>query len=201
MTKELQETLEQADAQFNKIRDWMQSKEISGDIEVRVIASYILIATNHFDSIIELIKKNKRISAATLGRPHYEAFLRATWLSTNEHTKEVKKAIRQLSKNKGTFPTLWKMAKDIENVLDINFHDSNLMEAFHNYTHGGSHMLARCMSEDTIAPHFTDEEMIGLLKGVAMNTFLTVLAYASKVGDEDLAIECNKEVKSISDIK
>lgn len=198
MEKELQEALEKADIQLKKIIDWMQSKEISGELEIRIIASYILIATNHFDSIIELVKNNKRISASTLGRPHYEAFLRATWLSTNEHTKEVKKAIDQLSKNKDAFPNLWQMANDINNVLNIDFHDRNLIKAFHNYTHGGSHMVARCMSDSTIAPHFADEEMIGLLKGVAMNTFLTVLAYASKVGDEKLANECNKEVKLIS---
>lgn len=201
MAKELQETLDQADLQLKKIINWMQSKEISGGLEIRIIASYVLIATNHFDSIIELIKGNKRISASTLGRPHYEAFLRATWLSTNENTKEVKKAIRQLSKNKDDFPNLWTMANAVANVLDIDFYDSNLIKAFHNYTHGGSHMVARCMSEDTITPHFTDEEMIGLLKGVSMNTFLTVLAYASKVGDENLANKCNQEVKLISNDK
>lgn len=197
MEKKLQETLEQADLQLKKILNWMQSKEISGELEIRIIASYVLIATNHFDAIIELVKKRNWISASTLGRPHYEAFLRATWLATNENTK----AIRQLSKSKDAFPNISQMANDIQNVLEIDFYDANLVKAFHNYTHGGSHMVARCMSEDTIAPHFTEEEMIGLLKGTAMNTFLTVLAYASKVGDEDLAKECNKEAKLISDSK
>jgi len=198
MTKKLTETLSEANIQFEKVRDWMESKEISGEIEVRIIASYVLIATNHFESIIELIKLNKRISASTLARPNYEAFLRATWLSTNEHNNEVKKAIRQLSKSKDKFPTLWKMAKDIEKELGVEFYDNAPIKAFHNYTHGGSHMVARCMNEDTIAPHFSDEEMIGLLKGTAMNTFLTVLAFASKIGDKELADKCNFEVKEIS---
>jgi len=199
MTKKLTETLELANIQFKKIRDWMESEEISGEIEVRIIASYVLIATNHFESIIELIKLNKRISASTLARPNYEAFLRATWLSTNEYNNKVKKAIRQLSKGKDEFPTLWEMAKDIEKELGVEFYDNAPIKAFHNYTHGGSHMVARCMSEDTIAPHFADEEMIGLLKGTAMNTFLTVLAFASKVGNKELADKCNFEIKQISD--
>lgn len=197
MTEKLTDTLSKADMQFEKVRVWMESKEISGEIEVRIIASYVLIAINHFESIIELVKLNKRISASTLARPHYEAFLRATWLSTNEYNKKVKKAIRQLSRGKDNFPNLWEMTKDIEKELDVEFYDNARIKAFHNYTHGGSHMVARCMSEETIAPHFTDEEMIGLLKGTAINTFLTVLAFASKAGDKELADKCNFEVTQI----
>ena len=166
MKKELKEALSQADKHLSKIEGWALDKERYDEIEVKIIASYILISISHFDSIIELIKNNKRISASALARPHYEACLRATWLSTNEHTTKVKKAIHQLLKSIDDFPKLWKMSDDINNKVGINFYDSNLNKAFNSYAHGGFYMVLRCISEDTIASQFTDEEMIGLLNGV-----------------------------------
>ena len=200
MIKDLEEALNQADLQFQKSKKWMQGKKINSDIKIRIIASYVLIALHHFDAIIKLIRIDNKISASALIRPNYEALLRATWLSINTDKTKVKKTIDKLIKDKGNaFPEFSKMTNCIDNAIGTDFFKNIPIKAFHNYTHGGFHMISRCINENSIAPSFTDEEIIGLLQGISVNTLMTILAYAYTVGDKKLAENCNNEIKIICD--
>ncbi|MDF1877695.1 hypothetical protein JHD47_07685 [Sulfurimonas sp. SAG-AH-194-L11] len=176
----------------------MEAEKIDGDISIRIITSYVLITMHHHDAINDLIKSNRPISASALIRPLVEAFVRATWLSLNENHKLVKKAIRQLEKGKDDFPKFWIMIDMIdeefgENLLTVKLKD--IMRVFHSFTHGGASMVSRCLTEDTVGPNFSTDELISILDGTSYHMQLTVLAYASKVGNKKLADEINLEIK------
>ncbi len=194
MNKELTDAIADAESQLRIIVDAMTVKGISGEIEHRIIAAYVLIATNHFESIIELVRIGKHISASALVRPNFEAFIRATWLAVKEDDKRVKKAIRYLARNKDEFPPLGEMRREVKEVFDIEFCDAKTYKAFNNYTHGGSHLISRCMDENTISPQFREDELIGMLKGVSLNTILCALAFAEKSDNEVLAKTMNKMI-------
>lgn len=198
MDKKLEKTIEKSKEQFKIIKTLMEEEEIDGDISIRIITSYVLIAMHHHDAIIELIQSNKSISASALVRPLIEAFVRATWLSINEEHKLVKQAIRKLEKGKDDFPKFWVMV----NMIDEEFGEDlltkplkDVMKSFHSLTHGGASMISRCMTEDTVGPNFSTDELISILDGTSYHMKLTALAFASKIGNKELADKINSEIK------
>ena len=50
--------------QFDKIKSLMETEKIDGDLSVRIITSYVLIAMHHHDAINDLIESNRPISAS-----------------------------------------------------------------------------------------------------------------------------------------
>ena len=108
MSTTLNTVLENATVYSVKVQEYMYGT-YNGDTLDKVIASYVLIAMQHHESLIQLVTGGKWISAFALGRPMYEAFIRATWLSTCEGSKSVNKAMKSLYKGHDDFPTLWKM--------------------------------------------------------------------------------------------
>jgi hypothetical protein len=187
MNTQLKDTIILADEHLKTLIDLIQAKAINHSIEEKIIAAYILIAVNHLEAIIELIKIDKFISALALVRPNFEAIIRGTWLAVKEDDWRVKEAIRNLSENNDFFPKLWEMQNEIAEVFTIEFCDKETIKAFHNYTHGGPHLVNRCINEKYIVPQFSTDELIGVIKGVTFHTALIVLAFATKTDDRELA--------------
>ena len=201
MSKDLGITIQTAEEIFNKIKRWMEEGQVEGELSDRIIASYVLIVMNHYDSIINLTKSGHHISASALARPLYEAYIRATWISSNITTTEVKKALKDLTKGRDNFPSLWEMTKAIDTSLKVDsFYKMQgyIIGAFNNYTHGGTHLISRCLGEEKIAPHFEVEDIMGGLQGASYNALFAVLAFASHTKNDTLASNINKELHKLA---
>jgi len=203
MSKDLTKTIQVAEEIFSKIKIWMEAEQIEGELEDRIIASYVLIVMNHYDSIINLTKSGHHISVSALARPLYEAYIRATWISSNIDTKKVKKALRDLTKGRDEFPSLWIMTKAIDRELGVKafyIQQKYIIGAFNNYTHGGTHLVSRCLGDEMIAPHFEDEDVAGGLQGASYNALFSVLAFASHTKDDVLASNINDELHKLASL-
>lgn len=205
MKKKLDEALASAKEQFENAHNWMTGQDIDGALSIRVISSYVLIAMYHHESIMELTNV-RQISASALVRPLFEALIRASWLSLREGTPAVEKAISKLVEGEDKFPSLKIMCEEIDATLDQEKEElkifsgilSRNIKAMHSYTHGGAHMVSRCINEDTVAPSFTYGEMISVLRASTVNMLLTVLAFASRINNEVLAEKVNQEIVKIT---
>lgn len=198
MNDKIKKIIKKSQRQLERIKSLMEIEKINGDVSVRIIASYVLIAMHHSDSINNLIESNRPISASALIRPLIEAFVRATWLSLNENHDLAKKAIKQLEKGRDEFPGIWVMVDMIDKEFKEDLLTKKLreiMKVFHSFTHGGTSMVSRCLTKDTVGPNFTSDELIAILNGTSYHMLLTVLAYASKIGNKRLADEINLEIK------
>ena len=119
--------------------------------------------------------------------------VRGTWLAFKGNEVIANKIYKDEYKFKG----LEKMCKQIDVLLTDDFfsrvHENNI-NALHSYTHGGWHMLSRCLDEKYIASSFTDSEMIEILKATTMNMLMIVLAYAVRIDDEILMKKAKREI-------
>ncbi|WP_415397608.1 DUF6988 family protein [Sulfurimonas sp. CS5] len=190
---------ENAKKQFDTICELIDGRETNGDFLTKVILTYVYIAMDNHESICILVEREKYVSASSLSRPLVEASIRAMWLSLNENNKLVTYAINQLEKGKDKFPTFKIMFDMIDEHSDedkLTLGTRKEIKALHSYAHGGHFMISRCMTEDTIGTNFSSDEVIGMLRGATYYMLLTLLAFASKVGDKELADKINKDIKS-----
>ncbi len=202
----LNESIEFARKQNNQISLLIKELGIESDIYNKIIYAYVSIVLEHHKSIVELTNV-RQTSALALVRPLYEAYIRATWLSMLEGSENVNKAVIQLIEYRedGAFPTLRKMCEEIDYELSQihKVEDPKVMsrdldnnkKLLHSYTHGGAYLVSIIInSKDT----FTSEDMISILNSTTWNMLSTVLAYAVKIRNLDLATKIDIEMKKIN---
>lgn len=185
--------LKSAIKQTNNVANWFDGLSVDIGFLEKIIGAYVLITKEHQHSIINLIQDDRRISASALVRPQYDAMIRGTWLAFKGDEVIANKIAEDTYKFKG----LEKMCLQIDTFLRDDFFlsvNQNNINALHSYTHGGWHMLSRCMDENYITPTFSDEEMIEIVNGTTMNMLMMVLAYAVKIDDKSLMEKARAEI-------
>lgn len=191
--KDIKVAIKLAIEQTNNVADWLDGLTVEIGLLEKVVGAYLLITKEHQHSIINLIESDRRISAAALVRPQYDAMVRGTWLAFKGDEVIANKIYTDTYKFKG----LEKMCNQIDVFLKNDFFSSvheNNINALHSYTHGGWHMLSRCMDEKYITSSFTDSEMIEILNATTMNMLMMVLAYAVRIDDENLMKKSKAEI-------
>ncbi len=205
----LNESIEFAREQNKNISFLINELGIEPDIYNKIIFAYVSIVLEHHKSIVELINV-RQTSALALVRPLYEAYIRATWLSMLEGSEKVNKAIIKLIEYRedDAFPTLKVMCEEIDDILsqiqkvdnpkifsrDLN----NNIKLFHSYTHGGAYLVSIIInSKDT----FTYEDMISIVNSTTQEMLSTVLSYAVKIRNLDLAAKIDREMTKVNSKK
>lgn len=191
--KTLKEKLKIASKKLDNSIRLMESYKIKSDLLSMFIASYTFIAMQHAESIILLIKKEQYVSASSLARPLFEALIRGAWLC-HKGDLEIASAINT---NKYKFNTVHKMCKD----MDMNIKQDNYIcvkeknwDALNSYTHGGTHMLSRCITESTIGPNFDDKELGELLSSSVNNMLMMLYEYSIYAENEELKEKVGKMI-------
>jgi len=185
MNKDIKVAIELTMEQTNNVANWLDGLTVDIGLLEKVVGAYVLITKEHQHSIINLIESGRRISAAALVRPQYDAMVRGTCLAF----KGDEEIANKIYKDKFEFKYLNEMCKQIDEFLQDDFFSTvnkNNINALHSYTHGGWHMLSRCMDEKYITSSFTDSEMIEILNTTTMNMLMMVLAYAVRINDKNL---------------
>jgi len=181
----LDEALEQARNKLDRSFELMNGLEGKGDLLDKLVASYVLLAMEHHHAMIILIENHRRISVAALVRPQFEAIVRGTWLAFKGDGVIASEIGAGLHKWKGIRKMCTQIDTFIEGKTFTEIVDTNI-DALHSYTHGGTHMLSRCMNDNDIISSFTDNEMIEILSATSVNMLMMILAFAVKADHEYL---------------
>ncbi len=191
--KTLTEKLNIASKKLENSIKLMESHEVKSDLLSRFIASYTFITMQHTESIIILLKNNKYISTSSLARPLFEALIRGTWLC-HKGTEDI---ANKINEDSYTFETMNIMCEDIDLSIGQRHYEiikDKIWKALNSYTHGGTHLLSRCVTENCISPNFTDKELGEFLSSSLTSMLMMIYEYADYANNEDLRDKIGKMI-------
>jgi hypothetical protein len=193
-------SIEQATYLTNTVGVWFNGLQVEQDTFGDIVSSYILITYEHQKSILSLIQLNLISSAAALIRPLYEASVTGTWLSLKNNRQMAKKIIT----NDYHRIKVNQMHEEIEshNGDHIFIKKSDLnMKALHNYTHGGLHLISRCINGGNVIPKFPENEISEILSITTISMLGLIHAYALNTENTFLLSDVEAELYTIAEYR
>lgn len=191
--KTLKEKLEIASEKLEDSIRLLESYKGKNDLLSMFILTYTFIAMQHAESIILLIKKEQYVSASSLARPLFEALIRGAWLC-HKGNQDIAK---EINTDTYKFDYISNMCKEMDEKIgqpNYSIVQKKNLKALHSYTHGGTHMLSRCMTEDRIGPNFSDEELGELLSSSINNMLMMIYEYSIYSKNENLREKIEKMI-------
>ncbi len=165
------------------------------DLRERIVAGYLSLSLEHFNSILQLTEMKMYSSAFALLRPLFDSVYRAIWFNLVASDDELK----QFSTDSNyKFKETWKLAEEIDKKEEIDiFHKvcKKNLNLLHDMTHGGINQISRQFSEDGrfVSTTYSDNEIIALLNG-ANGLLAMILITYNDFQDDDLLKELGNDI-------
>lgn len=141
----------------------MLGAEASVDTRGRIAIAYLSICLDHREAILLLMHFGAFASATALQRPLLEALMSGVWID-GDATSEEMQNIATLTRPP---PTFEKMVQRLRKVHAFGKWFEILREhygIFGDYAHGHGRQLSRWLSPSGVAPQYSDEQMIEILR-------------------------------------
>jgi hypothetical protein len=188
MSRRAVDAMRYSEETLSFIKSLLHDAEIESTPRRHLVFGYLVVALEHQEAIINLVKLKLMGSAFALLRPQVETALRALWVNLIANDAQVV-AIRE--RGAQPFPSFRDMAAE----LDTRYNAGGWMlkvadrwTAMNGYAHTGLEQLWRRFQVDgTIAPNYSDEVIKELLTYSATTSIVLVAAILRTVGLVEMA--------------
>jgi hypothetical protein len=173
MTPELEHEIEYSRLTIEFIENELMHTEYPNEDRVRLSLAYAALNLEHQAAIRILVEQNHRGSAFALFRSQVEACFRGLWVQRLASDEQAEAIRRDGAEPFGYF-------RDMAAELDAALGTANLFQgiagswrALNGFTHSGLEQLSRRFNADgDLAPNYTDEFTLSLMKASASTSLL-----------------------------
>jgi len=172
--KPIVESLEKAKQLTADINDVLSDISIPFSDRNRLAGTLYDISIEHAESVIYLVEKDHIASALALIRPHFEAYIRASWIHYCANGVEIQYVLEK-DKFKLNNAEMAKAVNEtraypdtLSKVIKTN------LKAMHSYTHGGMMQVSHRVMPGFIEPNFQKEEIDEVSRFISIISFLCI---------------------------
>lgn len=193
--------LEDHKALGNWVLERIGGKNISASPRIAIPAGCFDVAIEHHNGIVVLCENGHFGTACALIRVIFEACVRGIWLH-NCATEDELTQYRNDNLRKG-FNNVLQEVEQLEGFNEgiLGNVKSEYWGAMNSFTHTGILQVSRRLSEDSLGPNYSDEEVIKVLNFSGSMCLLAALKIALLIGDSNLTNEILEKIKGFGGAK
>lgn len=139
----------------------------------RVSGALFFIALDHAKAIVVLLENNIYASVYALARPIFESLVRAAWVRHCASDGEIAPLIKKDEFKLNFGQMLDAVEKKCQWEETLTQLKRGVWKSMHSFTHGGIQLISRRFKGESLEPNYDEREIIGLLKLVALISFLS----------------------------
>jgi hypothetical protein len=176
-------------------------KELSANHRIALPAGCFDVAVEHQNAIVVLCENRHFGSAFALIRVIFEACVRGVWLHRCATEQEVTKYQNDTLDKK--FYQVLQQVEKIEGFEDgiLGGVKSKYWNAMNSFTHTGILQVSRRLSEDSLGPHYTDDEILEILGFSGAMCLFAAQQIALLSGDLSLANQMLEKMVEFANAK
>lgn len=159
----------------------------------KVVAGYLSLTIQHFNSIILLIEKKLYSSAFTLLRPIFDTVYRGTWLGIVATDYKINKFMNGDLSFDNTPSLAQKIDKKIGDTVFFDVYKRNL-ELLNGLTHSGIEQIGKQFNKkgDKIEQSFKPLEVKALINSACSNLGMILLTFSISQDDKIMEVLAKK---------